>query len=86
MHKRRNKMINIIPFKKKIKGKLYITVSVPFEVEINAKYELYEDNFNNPYYEEQYEYGIDDIIPSEIKSDISQLEQKGYKLEDITEY
>ena len=79
-------MKDIIPCKKKINGRLYITVSVPFETEINAKYELYEDNFGNPYYEEEYEYGIDDIIPSEIKSDISQLEQKGYKLEDITEY
>lgn len=79
-------MKNIIPFKKQIKGKLYITVSVPFETEINAKYELYEDNFGNLYYEEEYEYGIDDIISSEIKSDISQLEQKGYKIEDITEY
>ena len=79
-------MINTIPFKKKINGRLYITVSIPFEIEINAKYELYEDYFGNPYYEENYEYGIDDIIPSEIKSDISQLEQKGYTLEDITEY
>ena len=79
-------MKDIIPFKKKIKGRLYVTVSVPFETEINAKYELYEDNFGNPYYEESYEYGIDNIIPSEIKSDISQLEQKGYTLEDITEY
>lgn len=79
-------MKDIIPFKKKIKGRLYITVSIPFETEINAKYELYTDSFGNPYYEEQYEYGIDDIIPSEIKSDISQLEQKGYRLEDITEY
>ena len=79
-------MKNIIPFKKKINGRLYITVSIPFETEINAKYELYEDSFGNPYYEEEYEYGIDDIIPSEIKSDISQLEQKGYRLEDITEY
>ena len=79
-------MKDIIPFKKKIKGRLYITVSVPFETEINAKYELYTDDFSNPYYEEEYEYGIDDIIPSKIKSDISQLEQKGYTLEDITEY
>lgn len=79
-------MKNIIPFKKKIKGRLYITVSVPFETEINAKYELYEDDFGNPYYEENYEYSIDDIIPSEIKYDISQFEQKGYRLEDITEY
>lgn len=79
-------MKDIIPFKKKIKGKLYITVSVPFEAEVNAKYELYEDLFGNPYYEENYEYGIDDIIPFEIKSDISQLKQKGYRLEDITEY
>ena len=79
-------MKDIIPCKKKINGRLYITVSVPFETEINAKYELYEDNFGNPYYEESYEYGIDNIIPSEIKSDISQLEQKGYTLEDITEY
>ena len=79
-------MKDIIPCKKKINGRLYITVSVPFETEINAKYELYEDNFGNSYYEENYEYGIDDIIPSEIKSDISQLEQKGYRLEDITEY
>ena len=79
-------MKNTIPFKKKIKGRLYITVSVSFEAEVNAKYELYEDNFGNPYYEEEYEYDIDNIIPSEIKSDISQLEQKGYRLEDITEY
>lgn len=79
-------MTNIIPFKKQIKGRLYITVSIPFETEVNAKYELYKDNFGNPYYEENYEYDIDDIIPSKIKSDISQLEQKGYKLEDITEY
>ena len=79
-------MKDIIPFKKKIKGRLYITVSVPFETEINAKYELYTDDFSNPYYEEEYEYGIDDIIPSKIKSDISQLKQKGYALEDITEY
>ena len=79
-------MKDIIPFKKKVKGKLYITVSVSFEAEVNAEYERYEDNFGNPYYEEQYEYGIDNIISSEIKSDISQLEQKGYTLEDITEY
>ena len=79
-------MKDIIPFKKKVKGKLYITVSVSFEAEINDKYELYEDNFGNPYYEEQYEYGIDNIISSEIKSDISQLEQKGYRLEEIIEY
>lgn len=79
-------MKNIIPFKKKIKGRLYITISIPFETEVSAKYELYKDDFGNPYYEEQYEYGIDDIIPSEIKSDISQLKQKGYTLEDITEY
>ena len=32
-------MKDIIPFKKKIKGRLYITVSVPFETEVNAKYE-----------------------------------------------
>lgn len=79
-------MKNIIPFRKKIKGKLYITVSIPFKTEVNAEYELYTDDFGNPYYEENYEYGIDDIIPSEIKSDISQLKQKGYKIEDITEY
>ena len=79
-------MKNTIPFKKKIKGRLYITISVPFETEINAEYELYEDTFSNPYYEEHYEYGIDDIINSEIKSDIFQLKQKGYTLEDITEY
>ena len=79
-------MKSIIPFKKKIKGRLHITISVPFEAEVNAEYEQYEDPFGNPYYEEEYEYGIDDIIPSEIKSDISQLEQKGYTLEDITEY
>ena len=79
-------MKNTIPFKKKINSRLYITVSIPFETEIHAKYELFEDNFGNPYYEEDYEYSIDDIIPSEIKSDISQLEQKGYRLEDITEY
>lgn len=80
-------MKNIIPFKKKIKGKLYITVSIPFEAEINAKYELYEDHFGNPYYEEDYEYSIDDVIDKlpKIKNDLDELKSKGYTIEEITE-
>lgn len=80
-------MKNTIPFKKKITGKLYITISVPFETEINAKYELYEDKLGNPYYEEDYEYSIDDIINKlpKIKNDLEDLQSKGYIIEEIAE-
>lgn len=80
-------MKNTIPFKKKITGKLYITISVPFETKINAKYELYEDKLGNPYYEEDYEYSIDDIIDKlpKIKNDLDELKSKGYTIEEISE-
>lgn len=80
-------MKNIIPFKKKIKGRLYITVSILFETEINAKYELYEDKLGNPYYEEDYEYSIDDIIDKlpKIKNDLNELKLRGYTIEEISE-
>lgn len=80
-------MKDIIPFKKKIKGRLYITVSIPFETEINAKYELYEDKLGNPYYEEDYEYSIDDIIDKlpKIKSNLEEFKLKGYTIEEISE-
>lgn len=80
-------MKNTIPFKKKITGKLYITISVPFETEINAKYELYEDKLGNPYYEEDYEYSIDDIIDKlpKIKNDLNELKLRGYTIEEISE-
>ena len=78
-------MKNTIPFKKKIKGRLYITVSIPFETEVNAEYELYEDNFGNPYYEEEYEYSVDDVINKlpKIKNDLEELQSKGYIIEEI---
>lgn len=78
-------MKNTIPFKKKIKGRLYITVSIPFETEVNAEYELYEDNFGNPYYEEEYEYSVDDVINKlpKIKNDLEELQSKEYIIEEI---
>lgn len=80
-------MTNTIPFKKKIKGRLYITVSIPFETEVNAEYELYEDSFGNPYYEENYEYSVDDVINKlpKIKNDLNELKLRGYTIEEITE-
>lgn len=78
-------MKDIISFKKKIKGRLYITVSIPFETEVNAEYELYEDNFGNPYYEEEYEYSVDDVINKlpKIKNDLEELQSKEYIIEEI---
>lgn len=80
-------MEHIIPSKIKVNGKLYITVSIPFNVELDSNLTLYEDKLGNPYYEEDYEYSIDDIIDKlpKIKSDLEEFKLKGYTIEEISE-
>ena len=80
-------MEHIIPSKVRVNGKLYITVSIPFNVELDSNLTLYEDKFGNPYYEEDYEYSTDDIINKfpKIKNDLVKLKSKGYTIEEISE-
>lgn len=80
-------MEDIIPSKIKVNGKLYITVSIPFDVELDSNLVLYEDKLGNPYYEEDYEYSVDDIINKlpKVKNDLDELKSKGYTIEEISE-
>lgn len=80
-------MEHIIPSKVRVNGKLYITVSIPFNVELDSNLTLYKDKFGNPYYEEDYEYSADDIINKlpKIKNDLVKLKSKGYTIEEISE-
>lgn len=80
-------MKNIIQSKNHIAGKLYITLSVPFEVDLDSDLVLYEDKFGNPYYEEDYEYSVDEIIEKlpGIKSDLETFKSYGYTIEEISE-
>lgn len=79
-------MKNIIPSKINVNGNLYITVSIPFDVELDSNLVLYEDKLGNPYYEEDYEYSVDDIIDKlpQVKNDLAKFKEKGYAIEEIS--
>lgn len=75
--------MNSYCFKKKLNGVLYLTFSIPYSVEIDVTNEVYEDKDGKEYYEEDYEYGIDDILNDKVRSDIDAFESLGYSVEDI---
>lgn len=79
-------MKNIIPSKINVNGNLCITISVPFNVELKSNLVLYEDKLGNPYYEEDYEYSIDDIIDKlpQVKNDLAKFKEKGYTIEELS--
>ena len=76
-----------IQSKKHVSGKLYITLSAPFEVDLDSEFVLYEDKLGNPYYEEEYEYSVDEIIDKlpKVKSDLETFKSNGYTIEEISE-
>lgn len=80
-------MKNRIQSKKHIAGRLYITLSVPFEIDLDSDFVLYEDKFGNPYYEEDYEYSVDEVIEKlpGVKSDLETFKSNGYTIEEISE-
>lgn len=73
-------MKNIIPSKINVNGNLCIIISVPFNVELKSNLTLYKDKLGNPYYEEDYEYSVDDIIDKlpQVKNDLTKFKEKGY--------
>lgn len=79
-------MENIIPSKINVNGNLSITISIPFNIELNSNLVLYEDKLGNPYYEEDYEYSVDDIIDKlpQVKNDLANLKEKGYTIEELS--
>lgn len=60
-------------------------MSIPFNVELKSNLVLYEDKLGNPYYEEDYEYSVDDIIDKlpQVKNDLTKFKEKGYTIEEI---
>ena len=79
-------MENIIPSKINVNGNLSITISIPFNIELNSNLVLYEDKLGNPYYEEDYEYSVDDIIDKlpQVKNDLVNFKEKGYTIEELS--
>lgn len=75
--------MNSYCFKKRLNGVLYLTLSIPYSAEIDAISEVYEDKDGKEYYEEEYEYGIDDVLSDKVRSDIDTFDELGYSIEDI---
>lgn len=48
--------------KKEIKGRVNISISIPLTFYVDVENVEYEDEFGKPYYEEEYEYGVDEVI------------------------
>lgn len=53
--------------KKQIKGEVVVTASIPITFEVDAWDEEYSDKYGNRYFEEEFEYGIDDVIGGSAK-------------------
>jgi len=49
-------------YEKELTGYAHVTVSVPCRFKVMAERVEYEDDNGKPYYEEEYEYGPDDVI------------------------
>lgn len=75
-------------FTKEIEGYIDVHLSIPFKSAIKARMEVYENEDGSQYYEEDLEYGIDDILNhytcnKNIKNDIELFQRLGWNVEEI---
>ena len=71
-----NKNLKPIPFKKNIKGRLILEIELPIEFKIDAVHEVYADEFGNQYYQDDYNYSVDQAtsnMSTEAKAKLSEV-------------
>ena len=73
------------PHKKIIHGHVTITARIPIKFEVDAHDETYLDENGKEYVQEEYEYGVDEVLAQDrlTKSDIEFLKGRTWTIEEI---
>ena len=69
-------------FKKQIDGTFYLTAELPIKFEVDAEDVEYEDKYGNRYFEEEWDYYLDDVIEKDkrLKEIMEKLKEMGLKI------
>ena len=76
---------NSTAHKKVINGHVTITARIPIKFEVDAIDEVYENENGKEYTEEEYEYGVEEVLKQDrlTKSDIEFLKARNWTIEEI---